>query len=382
MTPSLRSGQRTIALLPRPTRRRPPGRYEEYHPYGSTAWWSSDGDSEVSQKRYRYTGMERDEETGLQCHGVRYYAVWLGRWVSADPIGLGDGVNRFCYCHGDPCGGRDGTGMRREVEVATPERLLNTSKENRHLSASPSLLEALRAVRYESRPIPKQSGAAKPEMESREKGAAITYDASKPEGTGWGHSAIGTGEWTRKGQAVQTWDANRAPVGQAQSAFATYAAAPSAVGLEHGHGLVLDPKLHGPTQATDLPSYEDTAAPWNLPSGSTLLPKSVPNADGTSTKQGILLAVVAPSTSHEAGGRLDAVIVAIAPGVLGTESRVSLEDYRSSAWARQVNAQGRVEVADTAFTDLAGYTAWLSETLGPENVNVWRVTDGDVRRAQ
>jgi RHS repeat-associated protein len=65
----------------------------------------------VSRKRYRYTGMERDEETGLQCHGVRYYAPWLGRWTSADPIGLGDGVNRFGYCHGNPVGGRDESGM-------------------------------------------------------------------------------------------------------------------------------------------------------------------------------------------------------------------------------------------------------------------------------
>ncbi len=55
--------------------------------------------------------MERDEETGLQCHGVRYYATWLGRWMSADPIGLGDGVNRFCYCHAGPLGGRDSTGL-------------------------------------------------------------------------------------------------------------------------------------------------------------------------------------------------------------------------------------------------------------------------------
>lgn len=85
--------------------------YEEYHPYGSTAWWSSNGDVDVSLKRYRYTGMERDEETGLQCHGVRYYATWLGRWTSADPIGLGDGVNRFAYCHGGPVGGRDSTGL-------------------------------------------------------------------------------------------------------------------------------------------------------------------------------------------------------------------------------------------------------------------------------
>ena len=85
--------------------------YEEYHPYGSTAWWSGDAGIDVSRKRYRYTGMERDEETGLQCHGVRYYAVWLGRWTSADPIGLGDGVNRYGYCHGRPVGGRDPGGM-------------------------------------------------------------------------------------------------------------------------------------------------------------------------------------------------------------------------------------------------------------------------------
>ncbi len=81
------------------TRSYPRGNYEEYHPYGSTAWWAGSSGL-VSQKRYRFTGMERDEETGLQCHGVRYYATWLGRWVSADPIGLGAGINAFAYCDG------------------------------------------------------------------------------------------------------------------------------------------------------------------------------------------------------------------------------------------------------------------------------------------
>jgi RHS repeat-associated protein len=56
----------------------------------------------VSAKRYRYTGKERDEETGLGYHGARYYAPWLGRWTAADPIGLGDGVNRFSYVNGNP----------------------------------------------------------------------------------------------------------------------------------------------------------------------------------------------------------------------------------------------------------------------------------------
>jgi RHS repeat-associated protein len=84
--------------------------YEEYHPYGTTSWWAGDS-ATVSQKRYRYTGMERDEETGLQCHGVRYYAPWLGRWVSADPIRLGAGLNAFAYCKGAPTILADMNGM-------------------------------------------------------------------------------------------------------------------------------------------------------------------------------------------------------------------------------------------------------------------------------
>jgi RHS repeat-associated protein len=59
--------------------------YEEYHPYGSCAWWSGDSAVDVSRRRYRYTGMERDDETGLQYHSARYYAAWLGRWTGSSP---------------------------------------------------------------------------------------------------------------------------------------------------------------------------------------------------------------------------------------------------------------------------------------------------------
>ena len=68
----------------------------------------------VSAKRYRYTGKERDEETGLDSMGVRYYAAWLGRWTSSDPIGIGDGVNRFAYVSGNPVGLRDPSGTQKE----------------------------------------------------------------------------------------------------------------------------------------------------------------------------------------------------------------------------------------------------------------------------
>jgi RHS repeat-associated protein len=76
--------------------------YEEYHPYGTTAYHATDNRIEVSQKRYRYTGKERDEETGLAYHGARYYAAWLGRWTSADPFGLLDGTNRYAYARNRP----------------------------------------------------------------------------------------------------------------------------------------------------------------------------------------------------------------------------------------------------------------------------------------
>nr|AYM54273.1 hypothetical protein [Sorangium cellulosum] len=77
--------------------------YEEYHPYGTTAYHSATSAAEVSQKRYRYTGKERDEETGLYYHGARYYAPWLGRWTAADPSGIGaDGPNLYAYVRGNP----------------------------------------------------------------------------------------------------------------------------------------------------------------------------------------------------------------------------------------------------------------------------------------
>ena len=58
--------------------------YEEYRPYGTSAFQAGRSAAEVSLKRYRYSGKERDEESGLYYYGARYYAGWLGRWLSAD----------------------------------------------------------------------------------------------------------------------------------------------------------------------------------------------------------------------------------------------------------------------------------------------------------
>ncbi len=76
--------------------------YEEFYPYGSTAYQAVRNQTEVPSKRYRFSGRERDDETGLNYHGARYYASWLARWVSADPEGLVDGVNLYAYVRGSP----------------------------------------------------------------------------------------------------------------------------------------------------------------------------------------------------------------------------------------------------------------------------------------
>ncbi len=69
-------------------------------------------------KRYRFTGMERDEETGLQYHSQRYDCPWLGRWDRPDPIGLGDGGNRWAYVKGRVTTGRDEIGLQLVDEGA------------------------------------------------------------------------------------------------------------------------------------------------------------------------------------------------------------------------------------------------------------------------
>jgi RHS repeat-associated protein len=76
--------------------------YEEYYPHGSTSYQAVRSGVEVNPKRYRYTGKERDEETGFYYFGLRYYIPWLGRWTSCDPAGAVDGTNLYLYARCNP----------------------------------------------------------------------------------------------------------------------------------------------------------------------------------------------------------------------------------------------------------------------------------------
>jgi len=98
--------------------------YEEYHPYGTCAMLNKRAGTDDEPKRYRFTGMERDE-TGLQYHTARYYAPSLGRWTSPDPSDLSDGPVGFLYCQGSPIQLRDPNGRNSipaqyEIADTTP----------------------------------------------------------------------------------------------------------------------------------------------------------------------------------------------------------------------------------------------------------------------
>ena len=86
--------------------------YEEYYPYGSTSYQAGRSHAEVSHKRYRFLARERDLESGLNYHGARYYATWLGRWTSCDPAGIAATLNGLAYGRGNPLRFVDPGGMQ------------------------------------------------------------------------------------------------------------------------------------------------------------------------------------------------------------------------------------------------------------------------------
>jgi RHS repeat-associated protein len=103
--------------------------YEEYHPFGTTSFQARNAAINATAKRYRFTGMERDEESGLEYHNSRYYSPWLGRWISSDPAGIEDGTNVFIYVNDNPVlmidpGGQSGeeTKLTKPAVIAALEQ--------------------------------------------------------------------------------------------------------------------------------------------------------------------------------------------------------------------------------------------------------------------
>jgi RHS repeat-associated protein len=105
--------------------------YEEYYPYGGASYQAVRSDVEVSLKRYRYTGKERDEESGVYYHVARYYACWLGRWTSVDPAARQfPDWSTYAYSFSNPLRFRDDTGAAptEAASTANPSVLYRAAK--------------------------------------------------------------------------------------------------------------------------------------------------------------------------------------------------------------------------------------------------------------
>ncbi|MDZ7961970.1 MAG: SpvB/TcaC N-terminal domain-containing protein [Aulosira sp. DedQUE10] len=112
---------------------------EEFTPYGETSFGS------FARKQYRFTGRERDEESGLNYHGARYYAPWLVRWISCDPAGMIDGINLYAYVHNNPIRLLDKQGMNSTLDdeaianLRYLQHLANTVPQNEFPDEIPSV---------------------------------------------------------------------------------------------------------------------------------------------------------------------------------------------------------------------------------------------------
>lgn len=130
---------------------------EIYYPFGGTAWWAARSQVEADYRTLRYSGREMDT-SGLYFYGVRYYAPWLQRWISADPGGDVDGLNLYAMVGNNPVSYTDINGGIRWPKVAEfyagMERLITS--ENAEYAQNQQELATSRIRRHLSKQVSSQ----------------------------------------------------------------------------------------------------------------------------------------------------------------------------------------------------------------------------------
>lgn len=71
-----------------------------------------------------FTGREYESGLGLYYYRARFYSPELGRFISRDPIGMGDDVNLYAYVGNSPMMGVDPSGKFVEKKDAQDQKEL------------------------------------------------------------------------------------------------------------------------------------------------------------------------------------------------------------------------------------------------------------------
>ena len=108
-----------------------------YLVFGTTSYRAGRSETEVSLKRYKFCGKERDEETGLYYYGARYYAAWLCRFVNVDSLQFKyPELTSFQYASNNPVSMIDLDGLE-----GVSFRVLQENKETGELVALKRMIE-------------------------------------------------------------------------------------------------------------------------------------------------------------------------------------------------------------------------------------------------
>ena len=79
-----------------------PVQHLQYKPFGESFIDQHDPNSDYTE-RFRFTGKERDTETGYDYFGARYYSSTLGIWLSVDPLSdKYPSLSPYVYCADNP----------------------------------------------------------------------------------------------------------------------------------------------------------------------------------------------------------------------------------------------------------------------------------------
>jgi len=96
---------------------------EEYFPFGDSSFGS------YGKKRYRFSGKEKDEGSGLYYFGARYYLPWLCRWANVDPMTFGfTEWSPYIYVQDNPTKFYDPDGKAPKTSISSADATKQLNK--------------------------------------------------------------------------------------------------------------------------------------------------------------------------------------------------------------------------------------------------------------